>query len=80
MIVGNCLKKQRNTQHFLLVHVALSPKIVLLLLLNRYINIFKINPPQRIKTFEELPIKETLVFNVSDSWAKWFAMHFFLFV
>ncbi|XP_048789593.1 vascular endothelial growth factor receptor 1 [Lagopus muta] len=29
----------------------------------RYINTFKIKPPQRIKTFEELPIKETLVFN-----------------
>lgn len=29
----------------------------------RYINTFKINPPQRIKTFEELPMKETLVFN-----------------
>ncbi|NWX67629.1 VGFR1 factor, partial [Alca torda] len=29
----------------------------------RYINTFKIKPPQRIKTFEELPVKETLVFN-----------------
>ncbi|KAI6078524.1 Receptor protein-tyrosine kinase [Aix galericulata] len=29
----------------------------------RYINTFKIKPPQRIKTFEELPIKETLAFN-----------------
>ncbi|NP_989583.2 vascular endothelial growth factor receptor 1 precursor [Gallus gallus] len=29
----------------------------------RYINTFKIKPPQRIKTFEELPIKEKLVFN-----------------
>ncbi|XP_030921899.1 vascular endothelial growth factor receptor 1 [Geospiza fortis] len=29
----------------------------------RYINTFKINPPQRIKTFEELPMKETLVFS-----------------
>uniref|UniRef100_A0A8C5J6L1 Vascular endothelial growth factor receptor 1 n=1 Tax=Junco hyemalis TaxID=40217 RepID=A0A8C5J6L1_JUNHY len=29
----------------------------------RYINTFKINPSQRIKTFEELPMKETLVFN-----------------
>uniref|UniRef100_A0A663FGF6 receptor protein-tyrosine kinase n=1 Tax=Aquila chrysaetos chrysaetos TaxID=223781 RepID=A0A663FGF6_AQUCH len=29
----------------------------------RYINTFKIKPPQRIKTFEELPIKETLIFN-----------------
>uniref|UniRef100_A0A672UCP7 receptor protein-tyrosine kinase n=1 Tax=Strigops habroptila TaxID=2489341 RepID=A0A672UCP7_STRHB len=29
----------------------------------RYINTFKIKPPQRIKTFEELPIKETLVLN-----------------
>ncbi|KAK2519123.1 hypothetical protein Q9233_012176 [Columba guinea] len=29
----------------------------------RYINTFKIKPPQRIKTFEELPIKETRVFN-----------------
>uniref|UniRef100_A0A8C4UIJ1 receptor protein-tyrosine kinase n=1 Tax=Falco tinnunculus TaxID=100819 RepID=A0A8C4UIJ1_FALTI len=29
----------------------------------RYINTFKIKPPQRIKTFEELPIKETLLFN-----------------
>ncbi|OXB55002.1 hypothetical protein ASZ78_013721 [Callipepla squamata] len=29
----------------------------------RYINTFKIKPPQRIQTFEELPIKETLVFN-----------------
>uniref|UniRef100_A0A669QT86 receptor protein-tyrosine kinase n=1 Tax=Phasianus colchicus TaxID=9054 RepID=A0A669QT86_PHACC len=44
-----------------------SPSSVLLLF-NRYINTFKIKPPQRIKTFEELPIKETLVFNVSDTW------------
>uniref|UniRef100_A0A8C3UUN0 receptor protein-tyrosine kinase n=1 Tax=Catharus ustulatus TaxID=91951 RepID=A0A8C3UUN0_CATUS len=29
----------------------------------RYINTFKISPPQCIKTFEELPIKETLVFD-----------------
>ncbi|NXS99492.1 VGFR1 factor, partial [Jacana jacana] len=29
----------------------------------RYINTFKIKPPQRIKTFEELPIKETFAFN-----------------
>ncbi|OXB81406.1 UNVERIFIED_CONTAM: hypothetical protein H355_001623 [Colinus virginianus] len=29
----------------------------------RYINTFKIKPPQRIQTFEELPIKETLVFH-----------------
>uniref|UniRef100_A0A8C0ESY8 receptor protein-tyrosine kinase n=1 Tax=Bubo bubo TaxID=30461 RepID=A0A8C0ESY8_BUBBB len=44
----------------------------------RYINTFKIKPPQRIKTFEELPIKKTLVFNVSDSWAKWYTIYFFL--
>lgn len=58
----------------------LSPKIILFLLLNRYINTFKISPPQCIKTFEELPIKETLLFNVSDSWAKWYAMYFFFFM
>lgn len=63
-----------------LTHFTLSPKTVLLFLFNRYINTFKIKPPQRIKTFEELPIKETLIFNVSDSWAKWYTIHFFLFV
>lgn len=50
------------------MHFMLSPKVVFLFLFNRYINTFKIKPPQRIKTFEELPIKETLAFDVSDSW------------
>lgn len=67
--LDNCLTKQRNTLCFLLTPFTHSSKIVLLYLFNRYINTLKIKPPQRIKTFEELPIKETLVFNVSNSWA-----------
>jgi len=79
LTVRQLLKETENTQSFLLTHRTLSPKPVLLFLLNRYINTFKIKPPQRIKTFEELPIKETLVFNVSDSWAKCYAIYLVLF-
>lgn len=69
MVAANQIEKEtlKRKTAVLLGHFTLSPKAILFLF-NRYINTFKIKPPQRIKTFEELPIKETLVFNVSDTW------------